>query len=103
MPLQPDIGDAQHVLELTCRNRQRPRAVAHTSLRLGIGGGARSVEGDVAFHFLHDLMDVAVEDRHRAEACEELQSFGRIVCAPAPLRINRPQRNVGEDDEGCGG
>src|ERR1700733_13875105 len=42
-------------------------------------------------------MDVAVEDRHRAEALEGGQRLGAVVRAPAPIRINCPQRYVGED------
>ena len=60
---------------------------------------ARGVEGDVAFDLLHHLVDVAVEHGHRAEALEIRQRLGAIVGAPAPIRIDRPQRDVGEDDD----
>src|SRR6202044_3716090 len=45
-----------------------------------------------------------VEHGHRAEALEIRQRLGRVVGAPAPFRIDRPQRNVREhDDRGRGG
>ncbi len=67
--------------------------------RLRKRGRAGGVEGDVAFHFLHDLVDMAVEHGHRAEALEIRQRLGPVVGAPAPIRIDGPQRNVGEHDD----
>ena len=64
--------------------------------RLRKGGRARGMESDVAFHLLHHLMDVAVEHRHRAEALEQLKRPAAVLGAPAPFRINRPERDVRE-------
>src|SRR5947209_14010687 len=56
------------------------------------------MEGDVAFDFLHDLVNVAVENGHRSEALHQGERARAILRAPAPFGINRPERNVGEDD-----
>ena len=57
------------------------------------------MEGDVALYLLHDLMDVAVQDRDRAEALEVGERLGGVVGAPAPRRIDAPEGDVGEDDD----
>ena len=51
------------------------------------------------FDLLRDLVDVPVEHGHRSEPREQLQRLGRIVGAPAPVGIDRPQRDVREDDD----
>jgi len=61
------------------------------------------MKGDVAFDLLHHLVDVAVEHRHRAELLEVGQRLGAVVGAPAPVRINGPQRDMGEQDDRRGG
>src|SRR5262249_834237 len=40
-----------------------------------------------------------VEHRHRAEALEVVERARRVFGAPAPGWIDRPQRNVREDDD----
>ena len=57
------------------------------------------MERDVAFDLLHELVDVAVENGHRAEALEIAERDGSVVRTPAPARIDRPQGDVGEDDD----
>jgi hypothetical protein len=57
------------------------------------------VERHVALHLLHDLVDVAVEDGHRAEPLEISERLRSVLGDPAPLRIDRPQRNVREDHD----
>ena len=57
------------------------------------------MERDVAFDLLHELVDVAVENGHRSEALEIAERDGSIVRAPSPIRIDRPQGDVGEDDD----
>src|SRR5262249_19559763 len=54
------------------------------------------MEGDVAFDLLHHLMDVAVEYRHRAETLEQLERAAAVLGAPAPFRVNGPERDVRE-------
>ena len=57
------------------------------------------MERDVAFDLLHELVDVAVENGHRPEALEIAERDGCIVRAPSPIRIDRPQRDMREDDD----
>src|SRR6185312_2255484 len=40
------------------------------------------------------------QHRDRAETFQLTQRLRAVVRAPAPLRINRPERNVREDDDG---
>src|SRR5258708_4286820 len=63
------------------------------------GGRASGVEGDVAFDLLHRLMNVAVQYGDGAERLEQRESARRVVRAPAPLRVNRPERDVREDHD----
>src|SRR3954453_368655 len=88
--LEVDAGDADQaakpvVGDLHWAGRGR-------SARCGLreGGGARGVEGDVAFDLLHHLMDMAVEHGHRAKAFEILQRAGAVFGTPTPGRIHRP-------------
>src|SRR3954451_10713516 len=62
-----DGGDAEIFAEVTGSHLHRPRRRSGAGGRLREGGRARGVERDIAFHLLHDLMDVPVEHRHRAE------------------------------------
>src|SRR5208282_3835925 len=99
--LKADAGDAKQAAQLVVGDLQRPGRGRRARRRLRKRRGARGVEGDVAFHLLHDLMDMAVEDGHRTEALEVFQDAAAIFRAPAPIRINAPERDVGEDHDGC--
>jgi hypothetical protein len=44
-------------------------------------------------------VDVTVQNRHGAEAFDQTQRLFRIIGAPTPFGINRPERNVGEEDD----
>ena len=46
--------------------------------------------------FCSDLVDVAVEHGDRTEPLEELERLQAVLRAPAPLRVDRPERDVGE-------
>ncbi len=72
---------SQHLRQLIGRHFQGPGGIGCSGNRLGKGRGARGVEGDVAFDLLHDLMDMAVEHRDRAERMR----------APAPAASAVPQ------------
>ena len=78
---------------------QRTRRWRGPRRRLRKGGRARGVKGDAPFDFVRDLVNVAVEHGHRSEPCEQLQRFAGVVGAPAPLRVDRPKRNVRENDD----
>ena len=53
----------------------------------------------VALDLLDDLVDVAVEDGHGSETTQIGHGLGGIGRAPAPFRIDRPQRHVRENDD----
>ena len=57
------------------------------------------MEGDVTLDLLHHLVDVAVQHGHRAEALEVFERAAAVLGAPAPFRIYRPQRDVGEQHD----
>src|SRR5947208_17186133 len=57
------------------------------------------MERDVALHLAEHLMNVAVQDGGRAEAAEIRQRALGVFGGPAPLRVNRPERHVGEDHD----
>ena len=49
--------------------------------------------------FCIDLVDVAVEHGDRAEALQQAERLLPIIGAPAPFGIDRPERDMGEDDD----
>jgi hypothetical protein len=61
----------------------------------------RRVESHVPLHFLHDLMDVTVENGHAAETLQVAEGPGGVLGSPAPFRIHNPQRDVGKDHDRC--
>src|SRR6266702_684192 len=61
------------------------------------------MKGNVAFHLLNNLMDVAIEDRYRTKALEIPQSLLAVLGSPTPFRINRPKRDMGKKDDRCAG
>ena len=67
--------------------------------RLREGGRTRGVEGDIALDLLHHLVDVAVEHGDRAELLQHPERLLGILRAPSPIGIDRPERNMGEDDD----
>src|SRR5260370_8000018 len=102
--LEGDVGDAENRAQLVVGDFHRSRRGCRTRRWLREGGRHGGVKGDVALDLLHDLVDVTVEHRDRAEALEVIERTGRVFGAPAPCWIDRPQRNVGEDDHrGRGG
>ena len=58
------------------------------------GRGHRGVKRDIAFHLLHDLVDVSIQHGDRAKAFEQPKRLRAIFGAPAPIRIDRPKRYV---------
>src|SRR5215475_9098366 len=45
-------------------------------------------------------MDVPVQHGDRPEALQAVKRFAAVARAPTPLRIDRPERDMGEDDDG---
>ena len=74
----------EHLGQLIRRHLERPGTGAFAGHRLRIGRGARCVEGDVTFDLLHDLMDVPVQHRHRAEAAQLIPSADPRHRCPSP-------------------
>src|SRR6267154_5937659 len=65
-----DAGDSEKPWKLFRWDLERPRSRSVARNRLRISHGACGVEGDIPLDLLHDLMDVAVQDRHGTEAFE---------------------------------
>src|SRR5580704_5306084 len=57
------------------------------------------MERDVALDLLLDLVDVAVEHGDRPEALQIAESAGSVLGSPSPFLIDRPQRQMGKDDD----
>src|SRR5882724_13009210 len=81
-----DFADTQHALQLLHRHFERAGAGPDTRCGLREGGGPRGVEREVALDLLHDLVDVAVQDRDGSETFEIPQGLRPVVGDPAPLR-----------------
>lgn len=63
-------------------------------------GGHRGVEIQVPLGLFHYLVDVPVEHGHRTETFQEREGARAIFRAPTPLRVNFPERDVREDNDG---
>ena len=66
------------------RNLQRSWPRCRAGHRLRIGSGTGRVKGHVALDLLHDLVDVAIEHRDRAEAPQLLHQLHRHLPCPSP-------------------
>src|SRR6266446_6891773 len=62
-----DVGHSQHAAQLFGRDLHRAGRWSCAWLRLRESSRAGGVEGDVAFYFLHNLVNVSVEDGDGAE------------------------------------
>src|SRR5262249_31793211 len=60
-------------------------------------------ERDLALDLLHHLVNVAIQDRDGAEALQDRESLGAVLRSPAPFGVDRPQRNVREDNNRSAG
>src|ERR1051325_7471043 len=98
-----DRSDSEYTPQLLRGHLEGPGPLSHAGGRLGERGGQGGVEADVPLHLLHDLVNVAVEDRDRAEPLEKGQRLPAVVRHPAPLRIDRPERHMSEHDDGRAG
>src|SRR6266700_8415374 len=92
-----DIGYPQQAAQLLRRNFHWAGPGRRSWMRLRKRCGTSSVESHVAFDFLHGLVNVAVEHRDRAKLLQIRKRLGTVLRTPAPVLINRPQRNVGKD------
>src|SRR5258706_11674303 len=55
------------------------------------------MESNIAFHFLHGLMDMTIQDSYRSKTLEIRKRLSAIRCSPTPLRIDSPKRNVSKN------
>src|ERR1700682_5112859 len=85
-----DVGDSENRAKSSRFHNHRPRF--GRGARRGLRERRRhgGVKSDVAFHFLHRLMNVSVQDRDRSESSEKTKRLFGVVGPPTPLRINRP-------------
>src|SRR5581483_11075946 len=94
-----NLGNAKNGLQLLRRDLHRTGAWRGAGFRLRKGRGHGRVKGDVALHLLHYLMNVAVKHCDGPEAFEHRERLLAVLSRPAPVGIQRPQRNMGEDDD----
>src|SRR5450631_2068183 len=97
--LEGHAGGAEHAAQFVVRNFHRAGRRRGAGRRLREGGRARGVERHIALHLLHHLVDVAVEHGHRAETFQGGERLRAVLGAPAPLRVQRPQRDMCEHDD----
>src|SRR5580658_3177354 len=97
-------ADAEHLPKFFGGDRHRAGGGSGAGRGLRERRGHRGMEGDVALHLLHHLVNVPVEHGDRAEALEDGESLRAVLRAPPPFGINGPQRNVREYDDrrACG-
>src|SRR5438105_2222874 len=91
--LEGDVCDTEQRAQLVVGDFHRSRRGCCTRRRLREGSRPGRVKGYVALDFLHNLVDVTVEHRHRPETLEIVESARRVFGAPAPSWIDAPQRN----------
>src|SRR5436190_1302998 len=85
-----DIGNAEQGAQLVVGDLHRAGRWRTAGRRQRERGSHGSVEGDIALHLLHHLMDVAIKDGDRTEALQQLDGTGAIAGPPAPFLIHRP-------------
>src|SRR5471030_1868243 len=97
------VGNPEHAPQFVIRD-------FHWAGSLGCAGSGlrerrrhRRVERDIAFHLLHHLVDVPVQHCDRSEPLEVTERLCAVLGPPAPVRINRPQRDMREDDHRTAG
>ena len=76
--------DAEHRAQLLRRHAHRSGRGRRTRRGLRESGRSRGVEGDVAFNFLHDLVNMTVQHRDRAEALQQARAPAALSSVPHP-------------------
>src|ERR1700752_5220578 len=97
---QMDLSDSQSAAKFVGRNLHRTRRGSRPRSRLRKGRRHRGMKADVALNFLHRLVDVPVENRDGAEAPQVAEGFFAVSSAPAPVRIDGPERKMREYHDG---
>src|SRR6266536_1260802 len=94
-----DVGYPQQGAQLLRRNFHRPWPRRRSRLRLRKRSRTCGVKSYVTFDFLQGLVNVAVEHRDRTKLLQIGESLSAVLGSPSPVLINRPQRNVSENDD----
>jgi hypothetical protein len=97
---EADTADADDLPQFFSGDLHRAGHRSGAGRRLRECGGHGGVERYMTLHLLHHLVNVPVENGDRAEALEYRESLRAIPSGPSPLGIDRPERNVREDDDG---
>src|SRR5258708_36856674 len=92
------MGNSQHATQLVRGDFHGAWRWCRSRCRLWECSGQSRVERDVAFHLLHDLMNVAVQNGDGTEALQVSECLLAVIRAPAPFGIDRPERDVREHD-----
>src|SRR5258708_10405221 len=95
------VGYSQQPAQLVGRERHGAGGSWRCRMGLREGGGSGGVEGDIALHLLHGLMNVSVQSRNRSETLQVRERLRAVISAPSPFRIYVPQRHVREHNYGC--
>src|SRR5215468_3486653 len=94
-----NLADADNAAQLLRRHLKRCRAWPFSGFWRWERCRHRGLVGHLALDLLHDLVDVAIEHGHRAKPLEVGQRLRRVLGCPAPLRVQWPHRDVGQDDD----
>src|SRR5215467_6143349 len=94
-----DIGDSESTAQLLGRDLHRSWSLGFSGCRLHECRRKCGVEGYIAFDLLQGLVNVAIQNRDRAEPLQIGEGLSAIFGSPSPLRVNRPKRNVRKDDD----
>src|SRR6516162_7808709 len=93
-----DIRDSEKTAQLLGRDLHGSRSLGLSRCWLHECRRKCGVEGYIAFHLLHGLVNVAIQNRDRAEPLQIGKGLSAIFGSPSPLRVNCPKRNVRKDD-----
>ena len=84
------VRDPEIIAQLPRIHFHRARLRRLARLRLRKRRGHRRMKRNMPLHFLHRLMNVPIQHRHRAKALQITERLSTLAGAPPPLRINRP-------------
>src|SRR5438477_5109056 len=83
--------EAEHAPQFFSRHLEGAGIRRRSRRRLRKSSRHGGMERHVTFYFLKHLVDVTVKHCHGAKALQVSKRSLAVACAPAPLRINRPE------------
>src|SRR5271170_844701 len=95
-----NVGNSQHVPKLLGWHLHWPRGRRSAWRRLRKCGGHCRVKRDIAFHLLHNLMDMAIEYCDRAKSLQHCEGLLAVRCSPSPRWVHSPEWNVRKNYNG---